>query len=58
MKSFTGLISASVLVAFVSAQGSAATVKPGDLITPGNAALVADLVSPGNFVLVTSRACA
>ena len=27
-------------------------VKPGDLITPENAAKVADLVSPGNFTLV------
>src|SRR5436309_909616 len=30
----------------------AAGVKPGDLITPENAAQVADLVSPGNYVLV------
>jgi hypothetical protein len=30
----------------------AASVKPGDLITPDNASLVADLVSPGNFALV------
>src|SRR5260370_19469683 len=30
----------------------AAPVKPGDLITPENASLVADLVSPGNFILV------
>jgi hypothetical protein len=29
-----------------------AAVKPGDEITPENAALVQDLVSPGNFVLV------
>jgi hypothetical protein len=29
-----------------------ATVKPGDLITAGNAASVQDLVSPGNFILV------
>jgi uncharacterized protein DUF1329 len=30
----------------------AASVKPGDEISPDNAALVADLVSPGNFQLV------
>ena len=30
----------------------AASVKPGDQITPDNAALVADLVSPGNYQLV------
>ena len=29
-----------------------AAVKPGDEITPENAALVQDLVSPGNFVMV------
>jgi len=28
----------------------AASVKPGDLITPENASAVADLVSPGNFI--------
>ena len=30
-----------------------ATVKPGDVITPGNAAQVKDLVSPGVFYSVT-----
>ena len=30
----------------------AASIKPGDSITPDNAALVTDLVSPGNFILV------
>jgi len=30
----------------------ASGIKPGDVITPDNAALVKDLVSPGNFVLV------
>ena len=30
----------------------AASVKPGDTITPDNASIVADLVSPGNFYLV------
>ena len=30
----------------------AASVKPGDLITPDNASMVQDLVSPGNFHLV------
>ncbi len=32
--------------------GHSETVKPGDLITPDNASMVADLVSPGNFTLV------
>jgi hypothetical protein len=27
----------------------AASLKPGDLITPDNASMVQDLVSPGNF---------
>ncbi len=31
---------------------SAAGVKPGDLITPEDASMVANLVSPGNFILV------
>src|SRR5258706_2652458 len=36
----------------VSADSRAASVKPGDLITPDNANLVVDLVSPGNLFLV------
>jgi hypothetical protein len=52
MKNLTGLISALVVLALVAANGFAAPIRPGEVITPGNAALVADLVSPGNFVLV------
>src|SRR6266851_6892683 len=36
----------------LSSPARASSLKPGDLITPDNAALVADLVSPGNFILV------
>jgi hypothetical protein len=39
------------IIATVSV-ANAASVKPGDFITPDNAALVTDLVSPGNFYLV------
>jgi hypothetical protein len=43
----------TIVAAMLMAAGAnAATVKPGDLITPDNAAMVADLVSPGNFYLV------
>jgi hypothetical protein len=35
-----------------SAVAAAATIKPGEVITPDTAAHVADLVSPGNLVLV------
>ena len=41
-----------VMVSFLPSIASAASVKPGDLITPDNASLVADLLSPGNFYLV------
>ncbi len=51
MKHFIGLASAAIASAFISTGGYAA-VKPGDLVTPDNAAAVADLVSPGNLVLV------
>jgi uncharacterized protein DUF1329 len=46
---------AALMIAAVAAFASlanAAGVKPGDSITPDNAALVADLVSPGNYELV------
>ncbi len=42
----------AVLMSFVFASFAQAAVKPGDLITPDNAATVANLVSPGNFTLV------
>ena len=42
-----------ILLALVQPHASyAGTVKPGDVITPDNASVVADLVSPGNFELV------
>jgi len=41
-----------VTTCLVVASADAASVKPGDSITPDNAALVADLVSPGNYALV------
>ena len=41
----------AITVAF-SSQVRAGSLKPGDVITPENAELVADLVSPGNFILV------
>src|SRR5229473_5854203 len=49
-----GKATIAALLTFVSISrvALAASVKPGDLITPENAATVADLVSPGNFVLV------
>jgi hypothetical protein len=48
--SMVGLAMAGLLLVGVS--GAAARVKPGDRITPENAAAVQDLVSPGNFILV------
>src|SRR5208282_502328 len=48
-----GLAAAVVFSCLLScAFAEASDVKPGDLITPDNAAKVADLVSPGNLVLV------
>jgi hypothetical protein len=41
-----------VFAAMFPCAARAASVKPGDLITPENASAVADLVSPGNFYLV------
>ena len=47
---------ALTLIALVAAalphQVDAASVKPGDTITPDNASAVVDLVSPGNYELV------
>jgi hypothetical protein len=45
-------MSALVLAITICAPAGAAVVEPGQLITPGNASLVATLVSPGNFILV------
>jgi hypothetical protein len=48
-------LAAIVLVVMAAAlphRAAAASVKPGDSITPDNAAMVTDLVSPGNFALV------
>jgi hypothetical protein len=45
-----GLVGALALLVAVPLYG--ASVKPGDLVSPDNAAVVADLVSPGNFALV------
>lgn len=42
----------AVLVLLVRVPAYAASVKPGDLISPENAQMVAALVSPGNFALV------
>jgi len=50
MKGLMTLVSA--LSVFSLASTCLAVVKPGDEITPENAALVQDLVTPGNFVLV------
>jgi len=51
MKLLAGLAIVAVVVT-ASLRISDASLKPGDLITPDNAAAVADLVSPGNFFLV------
>jgi hypothetical protein len=42
----------ALLLALVRVPACAASVKPGDLISPENVQTVADLVSPGNFALV------
>ena len=49
MKTFVLAVSALV-ISFTTAQ--AATVKPGDVITPDNASAVQDLLSPGNLLLL------
>jgi len=46
-----GLVLAASLSSLIPV-AQAAPVKPGDVITPDNAAQVADLVSPGNLILV------
>jgi len=51
MKGLVTLVS-TISVLFLANGTLGAAVKPGDEITPENAALVQDLVSPGNFVLV------
>ena len=50
MKALGLLVALTLLMAASTIH--AASVKPGDEITPQNAPLVKDLVSPGNFVLV------
>jgi len=51
MRGLVTLVSA-ISVLFLANGTWGAAVKPGDEITPENAALVQDLLSPGNFVLV------
>jgi hypothetical protein len=52
MSRFTAFASFLALISGLAAPVTAASVKPGDLITPDNAAFVSDLVSPGNYILV------
>ena len=52
MKHVVALMAMLLIAASGSLPVKAASVKPGDQITPDNAALVADLVSPGNYYLV------
>jgi hypothetical protein len=52
MSRFTAFACFLIFMSVLAAPVTAGPVKPGDLITPDDAALVADLVSPGNFVLV------
>ncbi|HKN00395.1 MAG TPA: DUF1329 domain-containing protein [Candidatus Binataceae bacterium] len=51
MRYLAGLVLAASLSSLIPV-AQAAPVKPGDVITPDNAAQVADLVSPGNLILV------
>jgi len=51
MKYLCGLVMVA-MVGLAPSISSAGSVKPGDLITPDNASVVADLVSPGNLYLV------
>jgi hypothetical protein len=51
MKHLTVLVMALLVLARPNLS-HAASLKPGDFITPDNAAMVQDLVSPGNFALV------
>ena len=50
LRALGNLLASSMVMA--TSTTFAAGVKPGDLITPENASIVADLVSPGNLVLV------
>jgi len=52
MKHLTRLMVTALLALSLPNLARAASVKPGDEITPDNAAMVEDLVSPGNFALV------
>ncbi|HKN01589.1 MAG TPA: DUF1329 domain-containing protein [Candidatus Binataceae bacterium] len=52
MTRLTGIALAFLMSVVFAVPAHAAPVKPGDFITPDNAASVVDLVSPGNFVLV------
>ena len=52
MRRLVTLIVIALATAMFSSYSYATPVKPGDEITPDNAALVTDLVSPGNFLLV------
>jgi hypothetical protein len=55
MKYLAALVIAVIMAVFTAGFPSsiiAGGVKPGDVVTPDNAAVVADLVSPGNYELV------
>jgi hypothetical protein len=52
VKLLPGLVVVAVAMTAGFRISDAASVKPGDLITPENASAVADLVSPGNLYLV------
>ncbi|MGO9450473.1 MAG: DUF1329 domain-containing protein [Candidatus Binataceae bacterium] len=52
MRCLAGFVLTAVVSVGFAGSAAAAAVKPGDLITPDNASLVADLVSPGNLILV------
>jgi hypothetical protein len=49
---YLAAVTAALLAATFSHSVEAASVKPGDSITPENASVVADLLSPGNYELV------
>ena len=52
MRCLAGLVAAFLISVVFAVPANANPVKPGDFITPDNAASVVNLVSPGNFVLV------
>jgi Protein of unknown function (DUF1329) len=52
MKNPAALLSIALFTFTLPQTAFGGPVKPGDLITPDNAAAVADLASPGNYVLV------